>query len=102
MDTKFEALWIGPYMIEKFLGYNSYLLRDMKGTVQMLPVNRRHLKSFSPKNSQSQSIYSFPLLCIFIMSLFSFCFFRLTPFPNDQDYGFLATHRGLLSHGASY
>jgi hypothetical protein len=31
--SKFEALWIGPYLIEKFLGYNSYLLKDMKGTV---------------------------------------------------------------------
>jgi hypothetical protein len=30
---KFEALWIGPYIIEKFLGYNSYFLKDMKGTI---------------------------------------------------------------------
>jgi hypothetical protein len=30
LHTKFEALWIGPYTIEKNLGYNCYLLRDMK------------------------------------------------------------------------
>jgi hypothetical protein len=46
LHTKFEALWIGPYVIEKVLGYNSYLLRDMKGTIQMFPVNGQHLKSF--------------------------------------------------------
>jgi hypothetical protein len=31
LHTKFEALWIGPYTIENILGYNSYLLKDMKG-----------------------------------------------------------------------
>jgi hypothetical protein len=31
--TKFEALWIGPYQIEKIIGYNSYLLKDMKGII---------------------------------------------------------------------
>jgi hypothetical protein len=46
MHTKFEALWIGPYIIEKILGYNSYLIKDMKGTMQTLPVNGQHLKNF--------------------------------------------------------
>jgi hypothetical protein len=46
LHTKFEALWIGPYLIEKVLGYNSYLLKDMKGTVQTFPVNGKHLKIF--------------------------------------------------------
>jgi hypothetical protein len=44
--TKFEALWIVPYEIEKILGYNSYLLRDMKGTVHILSINEKQLKSF--------------------------------------------------------
>jgi hypothetical protein len=26
---KFEALWIDPYHIEKVVGYNSYLLKDI-------------------------------------------------------------------------
>jgi hypothetical protein len=59
LHTKFEALWIGPYMIEKVLGYNSYLLKDMKGTIQMFPVNGKHLKKNSLKNSQSPPVYSF-------------------------------------------
>jgi len=45
LHTKFEVLWIVPYIIEKNLGYKSYLIKDMKGTVQMFPVNGQHLKS---------------------------------------------------------
>ena len=46
MHTQFESFWIDPYMIEKVLGYNSYLLKDMNGIVQMFPVNEKHLKCF--------------------------------------------------------
>jgi hypothetical protein len=46
IHTKFEALWIGPYVIEKILGFNSYMLQDMKGQRLMLPVNWQHLKGF--------------------------------------------------------
>jgi hypothetical protein len=42
--TKFEALWIGPYQIEKVIGFNSYLLKDMKGTIQAFPMNGKYLK----------------------------------------------------------
>jgi hypothetical protein len=44
MHTKFEALWIGLYIIENILGFNSYMLKDMKGKMLMFPVNGRHLK----------------------------------------------------------
>jgi hypothetical protein len=44
--TKFEALWIGPYQIEKVIGFNSYLLKDMKGIFQAFPVNGKYLKHF--------------------------------------------------------
>jgi hypothetical protein len=44
MDTKFEALWIGPYIVEKILGFNSYMLHDMKGKILMFPINGKHLK----------------------------------------------------------
>jgi hypothetical protein len=30
MHTKFEELWIRPYVIEKIWGFNSYMLQDMK------------------------------------------------------------------------
>jgi hypothetical protein len=46
MHMKFEALWIRPYVIEKILGFNSYMLQDMKGKRLMLPVNGKHLKGF--------------------------------------------------------
>jgi hypothetical protein len=44
--TKFEELWIGPYVIEKILGFNSYMLQDMKGKRLILAVNGKHLKGF--------------------------------------------------------
>jgi len=47
MHTKFEALWIGPYIIANILGYNSYMLKDMKGTALMFPVNGKHLKKIA-------------------------------------------------------
>jgi hypothetical protein len=46
MHTKFEALWIGPYIVEKILGFNSYMLQDMKGKILMFPINGKHLKGF--------------------------------------------------------
>jgi hypothetical protein len=46
MHTKFEALWIGSYIIENIMGFNSYMLKDMKGKMLMFHVNGRHLKIF--------------------------------------------------------
>jgi hypothetical protein len=46
LHTKFEALWIGPYLNENVLGYNPYLLKDMKGTIQTLLSNGKYLKIF--------------------------------------------------------
>jgi len=46
LHTKFEALWIELYIIKNILGYNSYLLKEMKWIVQMLSFNGQHLKSF--------------------------------------------------------
>jgi hypothetical protein len=46
MHTKFKALWMGPYIIKKILGFNSYMLQDMKGKILMLPINGQHLKGF--------------------------------------------------------
>jgi hypothetical protein len=45
MHTKFESVCIGPYIIENILGFDSYMLKDIKGTIQMLLVNGQHLKS---------------------------------------------------------
>jgi hypothetical protein len=46
LHTKFEALWIGPYIIEKITGFNSYKLKDMKGKRLMMLINGKHLKGF--------------------------------------------------------
>jgi hypothetical protein len=46
MHTKFEALWIGPYIVEKIMGFNSYMLQDMKGKILRFPINKQHLKGF--------------------------------------------------------
>jgi hypothetical protein len=39
MHIKFEALWIGPYIIKIIQGFNSYMLKDMKGKMLMLMGN---------------------------------------------------------------
>jgi hypothetical protein len=46
MHTKFEALYIRPYVIEKILGFKSYMNQDMKGKKLFFPVNEKHLKGF--------------------------------------------------------
>jgi hypothetical protein len=50
MHTKFKSPWIGPYIIEKVLGFNSYILQDIKGKRLMLPINEKHLKGFFTQN----------------------------------------------------
>jgi hypothetical protein len=49
MHTKFQALWIGPYVIEKILGFNSYMLQDMKEKILMMLINGKHLNGFFSK-----------------------------------------------------
>jgi hypothetical protein len=44
MHTKLEELWIGLDIIEKILGFNSYMLKNMKGKMLILHVNGKHLK----------------------------------------------------------
>jgi hypothetical protein len=54
MHTNFEALWIRPYVVEKILGFNSYMLQDVKGKRLMFHANKKHLKGFfSQRLSQS-------------------------------------------------
>jgi hypothetical protein len=43
---KFEALWIGPYQIKKVIGYNSYLLKDMKGNNPIVSCKRETSETF--------------------------------------------------------
>jgi hypothetical protein len=53
MQTNLEALWIGNYVVENILGFNSYMLQDMKRKKLMLHVNGKHLKVSSPSTFHS-------------------------------------------------
>jgi hypothetical protein len=67
MLTKFEALWIGPYIIEKIMGLNSYMLKYMKSKMLMLHVNGQHFKGFFTWNFLiSLYMFFFYLDCIFL------------------------------------
>jgi hypothetical protein len=46
IHTKFKALWVGPYIIENVLVFNSYMIKYMKGKMLMIPINGQHLKGF--------------------------------------------------------
>jgi hypothetical protein len=50
MHTKFEAHWIGPYIIENIMGFNAYMLKDIKGKMLMMSVNGQHLKKKITRN----------------------------------------------------
>lgn len=43
---KFDALWLGPFIISEKGGENSYYLKDANGQVQELPVHAQYLKHF--------------------------------------------------------
>jgi hypothetical protein len=38
LHSKFDALWIGPYQIEKICGFNSYLIKGMDDQLLKLPM----------------------------------------------------------------
>lgn len=44
---KFDSLWMGPYIIQESAGTNSFQLSDLDGERLLLPVNGRHLKTYS-------------------------------------------------------
>ena len=43
---KFEALWLGPYIIFDKAGEQSYFLQDTEGHMQDFPVHGQYLKPF--------------------------------------------------------
>jgi hypothetical protein len=103
--TKFEALWIDPYQIEKVIGYNSYLFKDMKGMVQPFPLNGKYLNISSVKMPNSKYVHScfwysfvYPLSIYFSLP-FSFLFESIN--KMEEDSRFSATQRGSRSHSWS-
>lgn len=45
-NRKFEALWLGPYMVIEKEGEDAYFLQSVTGDNQELPVHGQFLKSF--------------------------------------------------------
>ena len=43
--TKFQCLWLGPYVIAEKLGPNTFRLRTLQGNPDTLPVNGHILKT---------------------------------------------------------
>ena len=51
--TKFQHLWIGPYLVTEKLGPATYKLQDLQGLKESLPINGLCLKHYftqSPRN----------------------------------------------------
>ena len=44
--TKFQHLWLGPFVISKKLGANTYRLQTLEGQSETFPVNGMILKKY--------------------------------------------------------
>ena len=44
--TKFQHLWIGPYLVTEKLGPTTYKLQDLQGQEESVPVNGLCLKHY--------------------------------------------------------
>jgi len=42
--TKFQRLWLGPFQIIEKIGPSTFLLQDLSGRIDSLPVNGKMLK----------------------------------------------------------
>ena len=46
--TKFQKLWLGPFQIVEFIGPSTFVLQDLAGRRDSLPVNGQILKIYFP------------------------------------------------------
>ena len=46
--TKFQKLWLGPFQIVEFVGPSTFVLQDLTGRRDSLPVNGLILKLYFP------------------------------------------------------
>jgi len=44
--TKFQILWLGPFQIIDKIGQSTFLLQDLSGKMDSLPVNGKILKKY--------------------------------------------------------
>jgi hypothetical protein len=42
--SKFQKLWLGPYLVVEKLGLGTYRLQNIEGEVDLLPINGQILK----------------------------------------------------------
>ena len=46
--TKFQKMWLGPFQIVKFIGPSTFVLHDLAGKRDPLPINGQILKIYFP------------------------------------------------------
>ena len=46
--TKFQRMWLGPFQITEVIGPSTFMLQDLTGKRDSLPVNRQILKKYFP------------------------------------------------------
>jgi hypothetical protein len=46
--TKFQKLWLGPFQIVEVIGPSTFVLQDLTGRRDSLPVNGQILKMYFP------------------------------------------------------
>jgi hypothetical protein len=44
--SKFQQLWLGPYLIKEKIGQGTFRLQNLQGEVDSLPVNGQILKHY--------------------------------------------------------
>lgn len=46
--SKFQRMWLGPFQIVEMIGPSTFMLQDLVGKKEYLPVNRKILKKYFP------------------------------------------------------
>ena len=46
--TKFQRMWLGPFQIVEVIGPSTFMLQDLAGQIDSLPVNGQILKKYFP------------------------------------------------------
>lgn len=45
---KFQLMWLGPFQIMEIIGPSTFMLQDLAGKRESLPVNGKILKKYFP------------------------------------------------------
>lgn len=104
MHTKFKALQIGHYQIEKVIGFNSYTIRDLDENVLKFPINGNHIKKLFTWCGHGLGFHSYispPTMYITILSflviLFLFKWLHVPMEGNWYDFGVPSNLQGVIA-----